>query len=100
MAKKDTTAIFIVEDVKLSRGDNEKIDNAGVENGIVELENVDGIVKYAYIKGKLKPMPKELNEIKGLMTADYQNFLEKEWIKELRNKYKIEVNKDTLNSIK
>ncbi len=100
LAKKDTSAIFVVEDVKLSRGDNEKIDNAGVEKGIVELENADGVVKYAYIKGKLAPMPKELNEIKGLMTADYQNFLEKEWIKELRNKYKIEVNKDVLNSIK
>ncbi len=100
LAKKDTTAIFIVEDMKLSRGDNEKIDKAGVESGIVELENADGIVKYAYIKSKLQPMPKELNEIKGLMTADYQNFLEKEWIKELRNKYKIEVNKDILDSIK
>ena len=100
LAKKDTSAVFIVEDVKLSRGDNEKIDSAGVEKGIVELENADGIVKFAYIKGKLGPMPKELNEIKGLMTADYQNYLEKEWIKELRAKYKIVVNKDVLNSIK
>jgi peptidyl-prolyl cis-trans isomerase SurA len=100
LAKKDTSAIFVVEDVKLSRGDNEKIDNAGVEKGIVELENADGIVKFAYIKGKLGPMPKELNEIKGLMTADYQNYLEQEWIKELRAKYKIVVNKDVLNSIK
>jgi len=100
IAKKDTAAVFIVEDKKISRGDNEKIDNAGVESGIVELENADGVVKFAFIKSKLGPMPKELNEIKGLMTADYQNYLEKEWIKELRNKYKIEVNKDVLNSIK
>ena len=100
LAKKDTAAVFIVEDKKLSRGDNEKVDNAGIEKGIVELENADGVVKFAYIKGKLAPMPKELNEIKGLMTADYQNYLEKEWIKELRNKYKIEVNKEVLNSIK
>jgi len=100
LAKKDTSAIFVVEDVKLSRGDNEKIDSVGIEKGIVELENSDGVIKFAYIKGKLEPMPKELDEIKGLMTADYQNYLEKEWIKKLRAKYKIKVNEDVLNSIK
>ncbi len=100
LAKKDTSAVFLVEDKKISKGDNEKIDNSTIEKGILELENVDNVVKFIYIKGKLQPMPKELNEIKGLITADYQNYLEQEWIKELRNKYKIEINNDVLNSIK
>ena len=100
LAKKDTLAVFDVVDKKLSKGDNEKIDNSKIENGLFELENTDGVTKFVFIKAKLDPMPKELNEIKGLMTADYQNYLEKEWIKELRTKYTIDINKEVLKTIK
>jgi peptidyl-prolyl cis-trans isomerase SurA len=33
------------------------------------------------------------------MTADYQNYLEKEWISELRAKYPVVVNRDVFNTI-
>ena len=36
--------------------------------------------------------PKALNDAKGLITSDYQNFLEQEWLKELSNKYTITIN--------
>ncbi|MCK9255690.1 MAG: hypothetical protein M0P36_07885, partial [Bacteroidales bacterium] len=45
------------------------------------------------------PEVKTLNEAKGIITADYQNYLEKEWIKTLRNKYKIVVHKDVLKTL-
>ena len=38
--------------------------------------------------------------IKGLVTADYQNVLEQQWIKELRNKYKVELNKEVWEKTK
>ena len=100
LAKKDTSAKFLVEEKKFSKGDNELIDKANIDKGIVELENKDGLVKFAYIIKKLPPMPKELSEVRGLMTADYQNYLEKEWIKELRKKYKVEINEKVLKSVK
>jgi len=100
LAKNDTTAIFIVEDMKVTRSDNEKAFNANIEKGIVDISNNDGTRNFVYIKGKLAPEPKELNRVKGLMTADYQNYLEKEWIKELRKKYEIKINQDVLKSIK
>ncbi len=101
LAKKDTSANFLVEEKKLSKGDNETIDKANPEKGsIVDLENKDGVVKFAYIIEKLPPMPKELSEIKGLMTADYQNYLEKEWVKDLRKKYTVKINQDVLKSVK
>jgi len=46
------------------------------------------------------PEPKPLNEIRGIVTSDYQASLEKEWINGLRAKYKVVVNQDVLNSIK
>jgi len=46
----------------------------------------------------LEPSPKSLDEAKGIITADYQNYLEKEWIKELRGKYPVTVDEKVLNS--
>jgi peptidyl-prolyl cis-trans isomerase SurA len=47
----------------------------------------------------LAPEPKTLSEAKGLITADYQNVLEKQWIETLRKKYKVEINRDVLSKL-
>jgi len=52
-----------------------------------------------YVTEKLEIMPKELSETKGMVTSDYQQFLEKEWIKELSNKHKVKVYYDVLYSL-
>ncbi len=36
---------------------------------------------------------KELSEIKGKVISDYQVYLEKEWIKGLKENYKVKINK-------
>ena len=48
----------------------------------------------------LLPEQKSLIEAKGIVTADYQNYLEKEWLKTLRTKYPYQVNQEVYNSIK
>ncbi len=54
-----------------------------------------------YIRGDMVgPQPKTLDEARGLYISDYQNFLEKKWIEELREKYKVKVYKKVLKSIK
>lgn len=47
----------------------------------------------------LPPTPKALNEARGLVTADYQKYLEDQWVEELRDKYDFKVNRDVLYSI-
>lgn len=42
---------------------------------------------------------KELNEARGFVIADYQNFLEKQWIQELQKDYKIKVNQKVFDSL-
>ncbi len=44
----------------------------------------------------LEPSTKSLQEARGQVIQDYQNFLEKTWIKELRKKHTIEVNEEVL----
>ncbi|MCF6350443.1 MAG: peptidyl-prolyl cis-trans isomerase [Flavobacteriaceae bacterium] len=42
---------------------------------------------------------KKLSDTKGKVISDYQNYLEKEWIKNLRNKYTYKINKKTLKKL-
>ena len=53
-----------------------------------------------FIRGDLiGPEPKSLDEARGLYIADYQKYLEENWVKELRKKYKVKVNKKLLETI-
>lgn len=47
----------------------------------------------------LQPRNREFKEAKGLVTAAYQNQLEKEWLASLRNSHKIEIHHDALYAV-
>jgi len=59
----------------------------------------NGQVVIMDVKEVLYATPKKLEEARGAVTSDYQTFLEEQWIKELREKYKYSVDKDVLHSI-
>ncbi|MCC6384435.1 MAG: peptidylprolyl isomerase [Bacteroidia bacterium] len=82
-----------------SKGDNEIIDGINWEKGIVSDINKGNQVIVIDILDVLKPMPKSLDEAKGLITSDYQNYLEQEWIDSLRSKYKVQINEAVLKTI-
>ena len=39
-------------------------------------------------------------DVRGAITADYQNYLEKTWIETLRNKYPVVINQEVLNTLR
>ena len=43
---------------------------------------------------------KTLDECKGMATSDFQSYLEKQWIRDLRNKYEYKVCQEVYDSIK
>ena len=47
-----------------------------------------------------EPELKELQETRGEVMNDYQNYLEKEWVKELRNQYDVKVNQRNYKELK
>lgn len=52
------------------------------------------------VKGKVLKAPEEYMDERGKVTTDYQDALEKEWIKRLRAKYPVEVNMDVFEALK
>ena len=51
------------------------------------------------VKEHLPSVQKEFHEARGAITSDYQNHLEKEWLKELNAKHSVKVHKDVLYSL-
>ena len=96
----DTVQKVTVEHKKFAKGDNTNIDALVWKPGISDLITMADTTNAIIVVHKVvAPEPKLLNEIRGAMTADYQNFLEKEWIAELRSKYPVIVNREVFNSI-
>ena len=52
------------------------------------------------MSGKVLDQPEEVNDVKGLVTSDYQDVLEKRWDAYLKKTYKVEINKDVLHQVK
>ncbi len=58
---------------------------------------IDGL---HFVRGDLvPPTPQKLEEARGQYIAAYQDELEQEWMKALRAKYKVKVNKKVLRTI-
>lgn len=84
---------------KFAKGQSAAIDALPRKPAVTDLSK-EGEEWYFYIvHGTVPPQPKELHECRGLVTADYQNYLEKEWIKELRAKYPVKVYPDALDKV-
>jgi peptidyl-prolyl cis-trans isomerase SurA len=82
------------------KGDDKWVDSMDWKLNISPNMNDNGKVVIVVKNRIVKPEPKRLDEARGLVTADYQAYLEKLWIQELRNKYKVEVNKELLAKIR
>jgi len=96
----DTIQKVTVEHKKFLKGENANIDALTWKPGISELiPMADTANAIIVIHQVVAPEPKLLNEIRGAMTADYQNYLEKQWISELRAKYPVILNREVFNSI-
>jgi peptidyl-prolyl cis-trans isomerase SurA len=86
-----------VEKGIFKQGDNKLIDRE-VFKQKVEVPQTKGYHIDA-VFGKKLSAPKEFDDVRGLVTADYQDALEKEWIAQLRKKYPVTVYKEVLATV-
>lgn len=79
-----------------AKGNNEAVDANIFKSAEYKSEKYPFVV----LTGSLTNTPENYREVKGPVTADYQNQLEIEWVKSLREKYPVVINQDVLDSIK
>ena len=102
LSKGDTTRFYIEDSGEFTKGENIYADKIFSEKE-PESKKVFNYPKDKIIiavKGKKISKGKPFEEIKGVVISDYQNYLEKQWLKELRKKYSVVINKNELNKIK
>lgn len=89
--------------IRVEKGIFKQGDNALVDNRVFKKDvKVDPVKDYPIdaTYGKvLKKGPQEYSDVKALVVADYQEQLEKEWVAQLRKKYKFVVNQDVLATV-
>lgn len=81
--------------------ETEKLTDIGLEknvNAILSKGNNNSYEIY-WLQDIIAPQPKSLDEVRGLVISEYQTYLEKQWINELRNRYHWQVNEEVLKSL-
>lgn len=89
------------EKITITEGAWEKGSNPTVDYYVWnenEPENFDS--NLTFIRGdKIPPEPKLLNDARGLYISDYQDYIEQNWLKQLRKKHKVTINKKLLKTL-
>ncbi|MBC3542027.1 peptidylprolyl isomerase [Rufibacter sediminis] len=83
---------------KFQRGENKVLDGVTWKPGTYNITQ-DGRSIWIKIDQVDPPVAKRLNETRGVVISDYQNYLEQEWIKELRQKYPVSVNQPEVQKL-
>jgi peptidyl-prolyl cis-trans isomerase SurA len=83
------------------RGENEYLNDYFDQTGVflANKKPDEEAWRVLNISKKIAAEPKKLEDIKGIAISDYQNYLEKKWISDLKQKYPVIVNEDILKSI-
>jgi len=96
---KDSQLNLYIENGKYLKGDNEVLDKSGWTPGEVKEVKENNQVYLVLVSKILPKEPKDLSEARGLVTSDYQNYLEKQWIDTLRAKYPVSINQEVLKTV-
>ncbi|MBQ7212708.1 MAG: peptidylprolyl isomerase [Muribaculaceae bacterium] len=87
-----------VEKVVAAKGESPVVDNIAFGGAAPDEK---GRWKFFFSpEGKLIAAPEEAADVRGPVTTDYQNYLEQQWVKSLRDKYKVEVDQKVLKMVK
>ena len=95
----DSITFASIERGLWKQGENGYIDLNAFKQSDVKVETNEEL-PIVIVVGKMLKKPGTYTDVRGTITADYQNYLEKIWIEKLRNKYTIEINQEVLNSLR
>ena len=94
----DSVIRIRVEKGIFKKGDNALIDSIVFKKDTTVTHLTDYPIDAVYGK-LLKKGPEDYTDVRGLVVADYQEALEKEWVADLRRKYPVKVNEEVLKTV-
>lgn len=93
----DTVRAVRIQRGVFAQGDNAWVDHYSFNASAPATDKTYPVV---FTSGKmLKKYPEAYTDVRGQVTADYQNYLEKVWIKALNRKYPVVIYKDNLKTV-
>ena len=96
----DSIQYVKVEKGLFAQGENKAVDKFGFKVKKAKFEPTKEY-PYVFVVGKnLKNNPEDYTDVRGLVTADYQEYLEKEWITALRAKFPVEIDQNVLKTVR
>ena len=99
MANRKSSLNLHFERGKYEAGNNDIIDQINRKTGISNIINQGSTYYVVNVKELIPIKVKTIDEARGLITADYQNYLESKWIEKLKKDHKVIVNEELLNTL-
>ena len=87
-----------VEKGLFKKGDNKLIDREVFKVADAKVDSVKGYPIDA-VYGKLLKKPQDYTDVRGLVTADLQDELERLWVADLRKKYPVTINEEIIKTV-
>ena len=81
------------------QGQNPAVDKYGFKQKNAEYTPSEEF-PYVFCVGKVLKAPEEYTDERGKVTTDYQDYLEKEWLKALKAKYEVIINEEVFEQLK
>lgn len=91
--------LLIIKEGKWYTGDSPEIDKLTWSNGSQSF-TLNGMPSIINIYRVIEPSPVSFEEVQGEMMIKYQDFLENEWVKQLKEKYSVKVDNTVLEEVK
>jgi peptidyl-prolyl cis-trans isomerase SurA len=68
--------------------------------GVTNIVSKDNYFFVANVKEVKEAQPKKMEECKGKLVSDYQQYLENNWVSELKKEFSVKVDQDVFNKVK
>ncbi|MFD2787859.1 peptidylprolyl isomerase [Hymenobacter rubripertinctus] len=88
-----------IQQRNFQKGDNKAVDQFLTSAPGTYTTEADGRFYAVVVDKQLPAGPKALSEARGQATSDYQNYLEKQWIEQLRTQYPVTINQSEVDKL-
>ena len=88
--------------IRAEKGIFKKGDNALVDHEVFKVHTLPKQIEgypYSSVYGKKIKSPKVMDDVRPLVVTDYQEYLESQWVNDLRQKYTVTVNEDIVKTV-